>query len=69
MLFRSAVKEAARFGIGADRAANYHADRKGTGVIYETVSDAICHVRQCAAPLAAGWKQKVDEDYHNRDQK
>ena len=64
-----AVKEAARFGIGADRAANYHADRKGTGVIYETVSDAICHVRQCAAPLAAGWKQKVDEDYHNRDQK
>ena len=64
-----AVKEAARFGIGADRAANYHADHKGTGVIYETVGDAICHVRQCAAPLAAGWKQKVDEDYHNRDQK
>ena len=64
-----AVKEAARFGIGADRAANYHADHKGTGVIHETVGDAICHVRQCAAPLAAGWKQKVDEDYHNRDQK
>jgi hypothetical protein len=61
-----AAKEAARFGIGADRAANYHADRQGTSVIYETVNDAICHVRQCAAPLAADWKQKVDADYKKR---
>lgn len=61
-----AVKEAARFGIGADRAANYHADSKGTGVIYETVSEAICHVRQCAAPLSADWKRKVDADYQER---
>ncbi len=61
-----AAKEAARFGIGADRAANYHADSKGTGVIYETVSEAICHVRNCAAPLSANWKQKVDADYQKR---
>lgn len=61
-----AAKEAARFGIGADRAANYHADSKGTGVIYETVSEAICHVRQCAAPLSADWKRKVDADYQER---
>lgn len=64
-----AAKEAARFGIGADRAANYHADSEGTGVIYETVSEAICHVRQCSAPLAADWKQKVDEDYKKRGKK
>ena len=61
-----AAAEAARFGIGADRAANYHADHKGTAVIYETVSDAICHVRSCAAPLSAGWKRKVDADYQER---
>ncbi len=61
-----AAREAARFGIGADRAANYRADSKGTGVIYETVSDAICHVRSSAAPLSADWKRKVDEDYQNR---
>ena len=61
-----AAKEAARFGIRADRAANYHADSKGTGVIYETVSEAICHVRKCATPLAADWKQRVDEDYKKR---
>ena len=61
-----ATKEAARFGIGADRAADYHADSKGTNVIYETVSEAITQVRCCAAPLSADWKQRVDEDYKNR---
>lgn len=61
-----AAKEAARFGIHADRAANYHADSKGTNVVYETVSEAICHVRACAAPLSADWKQKVDADYQKR---
>lgn len=63
-----AAKEAARFGIHADRAANYHADREGTNVIYETVSEAICQVRACAAPLSADWKQKVDADYQKRSQ-
>ena len=61
-----AAREAARFGIGADRAANYHADSKGTNVIYETVSEAITQVRCCAAPLSADWKQRVDEDYKRR---
>ncbi|MDD6678360.1 MAG: VWA domain-containing protein [Firmicutes bacterium] len=61
-----AAKEAARFGISADRAANYHADSEGTNVIYETVSEAITQVRCCAAPLSANWKRKVDEDYKKR---
>ena len=61
-----AAREAARFGIQADRAANYHADSQGTGVIYETVSEAICQVRKCAAPLAADWKKNVEADYQKR---
>lgn len=61
-----AAAEAARFGIGADRAANYHADSVGTEVIYETVGEAICQVRSCAAPLSADWKRKVDADYKKR---
>ncbi len=61
-----AAREAARFGIGADRAANYHADAQGTGVIYETVSDAICQVRSCAAPLQANWKDRIDQDFKKR---
>jgi uncharacterized protein YegL len=61
-----AAKEAARFGITEDRAANYHADSAGTGVIYETVSEAVTQVRQCAAPLQANWKQKIDLDFKKR---
>lgn len=61
-----AAAEAARFGIAPDRAANYHADSMGTEVIYETVSEAICQVRKCSAPLSAGWKRKVDADYKRR---
>ena len=61
-----AAREAARFGIHADYAANYNADREGTAVVYETVTDAICHVRACSAPLSADWKRKVDEDYKKR---
>ena len=36
-----AAKEAARFGIRADRAANYHADSTGTAVVYEAVNQAV----------------------------
>jgi uncharacterized protein YegL len=60
-----ATREAARFGITEDRAANYHADHKGTAVIYEAVCDAVCSVR-ASKPMSAGWKQKVDEDYKKR---
>lgn len=61
-----AAQEAARFGIRADRAANYHADGVGTGAIYEAVSEAVCQVRSCATPLSSDWKQKIDEDFKGR---
>ena len=61
-----ATREAARFGIGADRAANYHADRKGTALVYENVSDALCYMRSCEAPMSAGWKDNIESDYHKR---
>ena len=60
-----AAKEAARFGISEDRAANYHADSKGTAVIYEAVSEAVCSVR-ASKPMSADWKRKVDADYRKR---
>ncbi len=61
-----AAQEAARFGIRADRAANYHADGVGTGVIYEAVSQAVCQVRGRATPLSSDWKQKIDKDFKGR---
>ena len=60
-----AAKEAARFGINADRAVNYHADSTGTAVIYEAVSEAVCSVRACQ-PMTNNWRRKVDEDYKKR---
>ena len=60
-----AAKEAARFGITEDRAANYHADREGTAVIYEAMSEAVCNVR-ASRPMSADWKRRVDEDYKKR---
>ena len=60
-----AAKEAARFGIDADRAADYHADSVGTGVIYEAVSETVSSFRACR-PMSADWKKKIDADYQKR---
>ena len=60
-----AAKEAARFGIQAEHAANYHADHVGTAVIYEAVNEAVSSVRACK-PMSATWKEKVDRDFRKR---
>ena len=60
-----AVQTARRFGISEDRAVNYHADKCGTHVVYETVSEAISQVRRCA-PLAANWSEEIDRDFKCR---
>lgn len=40
-----AAREAARFGIGADRSVNYKCDEAGTALNYEVISEAVCSVR------------------------
>ena len=60
-----AVETARHFGIGADRAVNYHSDSAGTQLNYEVLSEAITTVRN-SAPLSADWKSRIDEDYEKR---
>lgn len=60
-----AVETAARYGIGKDRAVNYNADEKGTEILYETVSKAVCTMRKCE-PLMADWSAEIDEDFQKR---
>lgn len=60
-----AVETAKHFGINADRAVNYHADCKGTEVLYEAVSKTVSAYR-CAAPLSANWSKKISDDFKNR---
>ena len=60
-----AAREAARFGITEDRAANYHADHQGTEVIYEAVSETVSNFRACR-PMAANWKDRINADFNTR---
>ena len=60
-----AVDTAARLGIDADRAANFHCDAQGTQLNYAAVSDAVSAMR-CAAPLSARWKERIDSDFQSR---
>lgn len=60
-----ALETAASFGIGKERAVNYHADKKGTKVLYETVSQAVCNVRM-SRPLANNWSEDIANDFEER---
>ena len=60
-----AAKEAARFGIDADRAVNYKCDEAGTALNNEGISEAVCSVRAARA-LRADWKHRIDEDVQKR---
>ncbi len=61
-----AIKTAGHFGINPDRAANYHSDREGTALNYAVLADTVCEMRASAAPIGAGWKRRIDEDYKKR---
>ena len=60
-----AAREAGRFGIHPDRAVNYHADHRGTRVIYETVCETVSDFR-ASRPMSASWKQKIEQDFRSR---
>lgn len=60
-----AIKTAARFGIDADRAANYHADGAGTRLNYRVVSDVVCEMR-ASKPIPSNWKEEIDQDFEQR---
>lgn len=60
-----AVETAANFGIREECAVNYHSDSVGTQLNYDVMSETVSAVR-CGAPLSAGWKKRIDEDYNNR---
>ena len=64
-----AIETAGRFGISADRAANYHRDHEGTTLNYEVLSDAVSEMRCCSAPIGGGWKKRIEEDFRKRGKK
>ena len=63
-----AVETAARYGIGSDRAVNYHADGQGTQIVYESVSRAVCSMRNCDA-VSDDWGKEIDADFRKRNKR
>lgn len=63
-----AVSTAARFGIHADRAANYVADSEGTNLNYQAVSSAVSDLRMKRI-IHSDWKSDIDKDFEQRKKK
>ena len=65
-----AVQEAARFGIGADRAVRFENDAQGVAVNYHVVSETVCRMREapCCASIGAEWKEQIEADFQKRHQ-
>lgn len=61
-----AVTTASNYGINPDRAVNYHADKKGTKVVYNAVASAVCNLR-ASAPVGNSWRQDIDADFSSRN--
>ena len=60
-----AVETGAAIGIKKGRAANYKCDGMGTGLLFETVSEAIGSMRSCAK-IRNDWAEKLEEDNKKR---
>ena len=56
-----AAETAEHYGIRPDRARNYRASAKGTEVMYECVSEAVCSIRS-EASLPSDWGKELDKD-------
>ena len=61
-----AAREAARFGIRPERAADYHADSQGTEIIYDALGDALCEMCCSPEPIDDGWKETITRDFKSR---
>ena len=64
-----AIETAGRFGISADRAANYNSDHAGTALNYRVLAETVCEMRASASRIGGGWKELIDEDYERRGKK
>ena len=60
-----AVETARRYGISEDRAVNYHADSRGTAVVFEAVNNAVGSIRN-RRPLEPCWSKEINDDYNSR---
>lgn len=61
-----AVATAGRFGIGKDRAVNYHPDSVGTSLNYDVISETVSSFRSNHS-ISENWKEQLEDDFGMRD--
>ena len=61
-----AVKTAASYGISKERAVNYKADKVGTHVVFEAVSETVENQRAYGC-INQNWSEQIDRDYNRRE--
>ena len=60
-----AVETANRFGIRADRAQNYHADKDGVELSFRVMSETVASYRE-RDKMPENWKDEIQKDYKRR---
>jgi uncharacterized protein YegL len=60
-----AVETAGRFGIGANRAQNFHSDSDGVELNFRAMSEAVAHYRTRGI-LEENWNSEIEKDYEKR---
>ncbi|NLL90960.1 MAG: VWA domain-containing protein [Ruminococcaceae bacterium] len=63
-----AIQTAANYGISADRAQDFHADKKGVKLSFHVMSGAISELRK-GSGLSDNWKKEIKSDFESRDVK
>lgn len=62
-----AVKTAEEFGIEHSKAVRYHADSKGTKVVFAELANSIAEYRTSTKmKMKDEWKKEIEEDFENR---
>lgn len=60
-----AIAMANQFGIEPNRAVNYHADKKGTNLNFESMSKVVSKLRSNQT-IDEEWKKEIEKDFESR---
>jgi len=60
-----AIGMASKFGIDSNRAVNYHSDKKGTQLNYESMNKVVSNLRMSKS-IKEDWKNEIDKDFSSR---
>ncbi len=63
--YLTVVETAKIFGIDEDRAVDYFADAKDTGILYDTVGAAVLGMRRLES-LGANWSDKIKKNFRKK---